>query len=134
MHQLCMPGAVLCFCLNCAPVLAQEQAAATDRAPAPATAGSEAAPPPAVSHYHGPFVAPLNEEQLGALRGGSETPWSDMKLQGAVSGNRAIAVVTGNNVITEGSFANASGLPTVIQNSGANVLIQNATIVNIQFK
>jgi hypothetical protein len=27
-----------------------------------------------------------------------------------------------------------SGIPVVIQNSGANVLIQNATIVNLQFK
>jgi hypothetical protein len=43
-------------------------------------------------------------------------------------------VLTGNNTITEGSFSNASGLPMVIQNTGANVLIQNATIVNIQFK
>jgi hypothetical protein len=57
-----------------------------------------------------------------------------MKLNGAVSGNSAMAVTTGANVITEGAFSNASGLPTVIQNSGANVLIQNATIVNVQFK
>ena len=28
----------------------------------------------------------------------------------------------------------SSGLPTVIQNSGSNVLIQNATIVNVQFQ
>jgi hypothetical protein len=36
-------------------------------------------------------------------------------------------------VIAGGSFSNASGLPTVIQNTGANVLIQNATIVNVRF-
>ena len=134
MHQLCMPGAVLWCCLICAESLAQEQVVPPDRAPAPASAGKEALPPEAAARNNGPFVAPLMDDKLSGLRGGTDTPWSDMRLQGAVSGNSAVAVVTGNNVITEGSFANASGLPMVIQNSGANVLIQNATIVNIQFK
>ena len=80
------------------------------------------------------FAAPLAEQRLGALRGGSASPWSDMKLNGAVSGNSAVAVASGANVITEAAFSNASGLPMVIQNSGANVLIQNATIINVQFK
>jgi len=82
-------------------------------------------------------VAPagaLSEQQLEGLRGGSDTPWSDMKLNGTVSSNNASNVVTGSNLITDGAFANANGLPMVIQNSGANVLIQNATIVNIQIK
>ncbi|WP_255755369.1 hypothetical protein [Massilia sp. erpn] len=82
----------------------------------------------------GILPAPLGEEQLSQLRGGSDTPWSEMKLSGAVSNNKAVQVLTGSNTITEGSFANASGLPMVIQNSGANVLIQNATIVNVQLK
>ncbi|WP_371860579.1 hypothetical protein [Pseudoduganella lurida] len=76
----------------------------------------------------------LDDARLADLRGGTETPWSDMKLNGTVGNNAATNVVTGSNVITEGSFANASGLPMVIQNTGANVLIQNATIVNVQFK
>jgi hypothetical protein len=38
------------------------------------------------------------------------------------------------NVISGGSFANSSGLPVVIQNSGANVLIQNATVINLQLQ
>jgi len=46
--------------------------------------------------------------------------------------NSARNVTTGDNNISAGSFANMSGLPTVIQNSGANVLIQNATILNLQ--
>jgi hypothetical protein len=82
-------------------------------------------------------VAPgdrLSEGQLEGLRGGTDTPWSDMKLNGTVSNNNATNVVTGANLITDGAFANANGLPMVIQNSGANVLIQNATIVNIQIK
>jgi hypothetical protein len=37
-------------------------------------------------------------------------------------------------VIQGGSFANMSGIPIVVQNSGANVLIQNATVINLQLK
>jgi hypothetical protein len=55
-------------------------------------------------------------------------------LSGVVTGNTAINVVTGNNIIDSGSFANMSGIPMVIQNSGANVLIQNATVVNLQMR
>ena len=43
-------------------------------------------------------------------------------------------VTTGSNVISDGAFAGIGGLPMVIQNSGNNVLIQNATIVNVQLK
>jgi hypothetical protein len=57
-----------------------------------------------------------------------------MKLDGVVTGNSATNVSTGANVIDSGSFSNMSGIPVVIQNSGANVLIQNATIINLQFK
>lgn len=101
--------------------------------------GPDLPPGQASSPASGPVLVPalgpaLSARRLDALRGGSDTPWSDMKLQGAVSGNSAVAVATGANVIADGSFSNASGLPMVIQNSGANVLIQNATIVNVQFK
>ena len=38
------------------------------------------------------------------------------------------------NTVSSGAFAGTAGLPMVIQNSGNNVLIQNATIVNVQIK
>ncbi len=76
----------------------------------------------------------VEDSRLADLRGGSETPWSNMRLNGTVGNNAATNVVTGANIITEGAFSNASGLPMVIQNSGANVLIQNATIVNLQIR
>lgn len=79
-------------------------------------------------------IAPQDERRLEQLRGGSEPVWNDMKLSGTVGGNSAQNVVTGANIITDGAFSNAVGLPTVIQNSGANVLIQNATIVNVQIR
>jgi len=71
--------------------------------------------------------------RLEAQRGGTDTH-NDMNLNGSVAGNSAVNVVTGNNTIDAGSFANMSGIPVVIQNSGANVLIQNATIINLQMK
>lgn len=73
-------------------------------------------------------------EKLARLRGGTDTVSNDMQLNGAVSGNSAVNVFTGANTISSGSFSNASGLPIAIQNSGANVLIQNATIINIQMQ
>ena len=74
-----------------------------------------------------------SERALAAQRGGAAA-LSVMKLKGLVADNQAINVVTGNNTISEGAFSGAAGLPMVIQNSGNNVLIQNATIVNVHVK
>ncbi|MBB3221172.1 hypothetical protein [Pseudoduganella umbonata] len=93
-----------------------------------------ALPALALPAVQAPATGALSDERLAQLRGGTDTPWSDMKLGGTVGNNAASNVVTGSNIITDGAFSNASGLPMVIQNSGANVLIQNATIVNVQFK
>lgn len=54
-----------------------------------------------------------------------------MNLKGELSGNEANNTVTGYNVIDSGAFANAVGINSVIQNTGNNVLIQDATIVNV---
>lgn len=77
------------------------------------------------------FAQPVATEALATLRGGAEVVSSDMKLLGTTAGNTADHVVTGNNAISAGSFANMSGIPLVIQNTGANVLIQNAVIVQL---
>lgn len=82
-----------------------------------------------------PFgVQPLAAERLEQWRGGTDTVSNDMRLNGTVAGNAAVNVATGANIITNGAFSNASGLPVAIQNSGANVLIQNATIINVELK
>lgn len=75
----------------------------------------------------------LDVEALDAYRGGTEVV-NDMKLNGVVSDNQAYNLNTGNNTITGGALAGASGMPMLIQNSGNNVLIQNATIVNVQMQ
>ncbi len=78
-------------------------------------------------------VDPVDLKVLAARRGGADV-YNDMQLKGMVAENSAVNVATGGNVISEGSFANASGVPMVVQNSGNNVLIQNATIINLQVK
>jgi len=74
------------------------------------------------------------DDLLARARGGSDQTVIDTRLSGAVAGNTAINVSTGANVIQSGSFANMSGIPIVVQNSGANVLIQSATVINLQLK
>jgi hypothetical protein len=98
----------------------------------------EAARPPVAAAATVPGLGhAVDAAALDGYRGGMETlnqTVNDMRLSGTVSDNSAVNVATGSNIVRDGSFANASGIPTVIQNTGANVLIQNATIVNVQFR
>ncbi|WP_229679258.1 hypothetical protein [Dyella caseinilytica] len=80
------------------------------------------------------FGMAVSAGTLEHYSGGSSLVQSNQNLTGAVTGNSASQVVTGTNSITGDSFAGASGLPSVIQNSGNNVLIQNGVIVNVQMK
>ncbi|MCC6070013.1 hypothetical protein ACFSQU_03665 [Massilia sp. GCM10020059] len=80
------------------------------------------------------FGAPAEAGRLDETRGGDGGTASDTRLSGTVTNNSATNVATGSNIIQSGSFANASGVPIVIQNTGANVLIQNATVINLQLK
>lgn len=45
--------------------------------------------------------------------------------------NTATNNVNGFNLIDNGSFAGASGMVSVIQNSGNNVIIQDSTVFNV---
>lgn len=78
------------------------------------------------------FGNPVASASLAGMRGGTEVVNNDMRLAGTTAGNTAFNVATGSNAISAGAFANMSGFPVVIQNSGANVLIQNAVILNLQ--
>jgi len=118
----------LLLCLQPA-LAAPEPAAPVEHAPVPVLAVPET-----VATSAGAFGVALPSDQLDAQRGGTDTVDNTMQLDGGVHGNVANHVVTGANSIDSGSFANMAGIPTVIQNSGANVLIQNATIINLQFK
>jgi hypothetical protein len=70
---------------------------------------------------------------LARLSGGTEVT-NSMTLNGTVSNNTDENLTTGMNMIGGNSFDGSAGLPSVIQNTGNNVLIQNATIINVQFK
>ena len=84
---------------------------------------------------NGEFGAVAEADLLAEARGGDGGGnASDTRLSGTVTGNTATHVATGANIIQSGSFANASGVPIVIQNTGANVLIQNATVINLQLR
>jgi len=100
------------------PVLAQTASPAADL-PAADAAGSAL------------FAHPVGADMLSTVRGGAQVH-NSMTLDGTTADNSARNVTTGGNTIGTGSFANMSGLPIVIQNSGANVLIQNAVILNVQ--
>ncbi|MFC5479055.1 hypothetical protein [Massilia suwonensis] len=108
----------------------------------PAIAGIEqlfAATPAPLQEKHTLSIggAQVEAVDLGTLeheRGREDTVRQDTRLNGDVANNSAVNVQTGSNSIDSGSFANMSGIPVVIQNSGANVLIQNATVINLQFQ
>ncbi|MBE1159737.1 hypothetical protein IGX34_05020 [Dyella sp. 7MK23] len=76
----------------------------------------------------------MSASALGTYSGGSSMQQANANLSGTVTGNSASQVATGSNAIAGGAFAGASGLPSVIQNSGNNVLIQNGVVVNVQMK
>lgn len=106
-----------------------------DAAPAAAAARTDSAAQPAVAPPTAASLgAPLRQERLAASRGGADTANATAQLGATVAGNSATNVSGGTNIIDGGSFANMSGLPMVIQNTGANVLIQNATVINLQLR
>ena len=75
----------------------------------------------------------VDADSLERLRGGLGGVDNKVLIEGTVSGNTAEQTVSGSNSISDGAFANAAGINTVIQNTGNNVLIQNGMVVNIQF-
>lgn len=112
----------------------QEQPAAGEPPAAAPSVTATTAPSEAPAPRINPFGArPVDLVSLSAKRGGAGV-LNDMKLKGVVADNQASQLTTGNNVLSDGAFSGSVGLPMVIQNSGNNVLIQNATIVNVQVK
>ena len=79
----------------------------------------------------GAAVAP---KALDAQRGGQTVVVNSMDVDAKLHNNSAANTLSGSNVITESAFSHSSGLPVAIQNSGNNVIIQNAFILNLQMK
>ena len=78
----------------------------------------------------------VDSKDLAVSRGGAELDitLNEANTHGVVGNNQASNLTTGSNLVTDGSFAGATGFATVVQNSGNNVLIQNPTIINLQVK
>ena len=96
-------------------------------------------PPAAVADRADPtvFVAGLGRsvdtDALVSLNGGTHVT-ERITLNGSVSNTSTDDVSTGFNSIGGGAFSGAVGVPMVIQNSGNSVLIQTATIIDVQIQ
>lgn len=78
----------------------------------------------------------LSAQQLGETSGrqGVSLQWQmNNSNQNANVSDNVLAgqVMTGNNLISGGAFQNMSGVATVIQNSGNQVVIQDTTQINV---
>lgn len=81
-------------------------------------------------------VTPLTVEQLADSSGRQGVPlqwqFNDNQQNADVTGNTLSGnSMTGNNQISDHAFENMSGIATVIQNTGNQVVIQDSTQVNI---
>lgn len=79
-------------------------------------------------------------ETMSEARGGQNVDidldlvYAESDVYGISSDNVANNTVSGNNILSPGAFADSSGISSVIQNTGNNVVIQNSTVVNLTLK
>lgn len=78
-------------------------------------------------------VAPVLLEELDQIRGlgGVVDVTSNANLGAVLTNNDVNDSVTGYNIIDQGSFNDASGVFSIIQNTGNNVIIQDSTIITV---
>ncbi|HKT30262.1 MAG TPA: hypothetical protein VJR68_18990 [Dyella sp.] len=81
----------------------------------------------------GGFGQAVSASTLQRYSGGTFVQ-NNQTLTGTVTGDTASQVTTGANSIGGNSLQGATGLPSVVQNTGNNVLIQTGVIVNVQLK
>lgn len=79
------------------------------------------------------FGAAVSTGTLDRYSGGGLVQ-NNQSLTGNVSGNSASDLTTGSNMLGGNSLSGSTGLPTIVQNTGNNVLIQTGVIVNVQLK
>ncbi|GLQ94220.1 hypothetical protein GCM10007901_31710 [Dyella acidisoli] len=79
------------------------------------------------------FGQPVSTSALQRYSG-SGLVQNNQTITGTVTGDTASNVTTGSNAITGNAFQGATGMPSVVQNTGNNVLIQTGVIVNVQLK
>jgi hypothetical protein len=74
--------------------------------------------------------AAISEDAMSKLRGG-DSPVQISDQNATSAGNTCVVCVSGGNNVGVSSFESATGIFTVIQNSGNNALLQNTTQVNV---
>ena len=87
------------------------------------------------------FGAPVSNNILDSLSGGQNIQIgdidmliSDMDLQSELGNNTLYTTGTGSNMVSSDAFSHASGISTVIQNSGNQVIINSALILNLRIQ
>jgi hypothetical protein len=66
--------------------------------------------------------------------GGVDIHNTNATVDGNLTGSFTNQSTNGANIITEGAFAGTSGIATVIQNSGNQVVLQTQTILDVTMK
>jgi hypothetical protein len=79
--------------------------------------------------------APVAHEALEAQRGGeSRYEFNFQETTATMEKTIAVGTTNGANSISGGAFGGASGFPVAVQNSGNNVIVQNAFIINLDVR
>lgn len=86
------------------------------------------------NRQHATHITAVTLDELAQARGQggviNVTQLTNAQLNANLNDNVAIGNATGNNFIDD-SFSRASGLFSIIQNTGNNVIIQDSIIVNV---
>jgi hypothetical protein len=130
-------SAVIGFVVIGGAAVADDQPAAGNGNDVPAVIAAEA-PAAAALEVKAPFATAtlVSDDALGAESGKAQLQLdkltiNDQDLNGILQGNVATGTTNGDNTISGDAFSNSAGFVTAIQNTGNNVLIQDATIINI---
>ena len=136
--RLAALSAVIGFMILTGSAVADDQSAAGSEVPAAIAAGAPIAALEVKADVKALLatVAPVSDEALGAESGKAQLQLDKVvinseDLNGILQGNVATGTTNGNNTISGDAFSNSAGFMTAIQNTGNNVLIQDATIINI---
>jgi hypothetical protein len=78
--------------------------------------------------------APVAAQSLERYRGREGLEINIQENKANIDKSFAAFNQTGHNVIGGGSFESAVGFPVAVQNTGNNVIIQNAFIINLDVK
>lgn len=73
----------------------------------------------------------LNDLEQERGLGGIFDVTNNEHLEAILTNNSSTNSITGNNTIDAGSFSEASGVFSIIQNTGNNVIIQDSTIITV---